>query len=94
VPNFERLWKTAEIASSLSGVNYLRHHELGELWFDHSSFVPEGSAFFRVLMFIPRDAHTAATVTSLAHGPHETLPALPPSGVGHDQRPPRQPNRH
>jgi transcriptional regulator with XRE-family HTH domain len=94
VPNFERLWKTTEIANSLHGVNFIQHHELGELWFDHSSYVPEGSAFLRVLMFIPRDAHTATIVTSLANGAHEAaLPTLPPDN-GRDQKPLLQPDRH
>jgi hypothetical protein len=66
VPGFERLWKRAELATSLRGRSIIQHQELGELSFDRSSYVPEGSSFLRVLMFIPRDASTAATVTSIA----------------------------
>jgi transcriptional regulator with XRE-family HTH domain len=94
VPSFERLWRTTEIASSLSGVNHIHHHKLGELWFDHSSYVPEGSTFLRVLMFVPRDAHTAAIVTSLANGAYEATLPSPAPGNGRDQKPLHQSSRY
>jgi len=94
VPDFQRLWRTTEIASNLSGVNFVHHHNLGDLWFDHSSYVPEGSTFLRVLMFVPRDAHTAATVTSLANGAYEAALPGPTPGNGRDQKPLSQSNRH
>jgi transcriptional regulator with XRE-family HTH domain len=75
VPDFPRLWRSAEISNCLRGSNIVQHRELGELCFDHSSYVPEGSSFLRVLMFIPRDAKTAAMVASMSReAPTDCVP--------------------
>ena len=66
VPSFERMWRDVEVCEDLHGCKVMQHPELGKLRFDHSSYVPEGSDFLRVLMFVPSDARTAEVVSSLA----------------------------
>ncbi|MBN1240159.1 MAG: helix-turn-helix domain-containing protein [Gammaproteobacteria bacterium] len=65
VPGFEGLWNCAEIRNSIRGDYVVRHPDLGDLSFEHSSYVPEGSSFLRLLMFVPRDARTASILASL-----------------------------
>jgi transcriptional regulator with XRE-family HTH domain len=65
VPRFQQLWEAAEIRSSMRGTHLIRHPELGDLYFEQSSYVPEGSSFLRLLIFVPCDEKTDATLAAL-----------------------------
>lgn len=65
VPAFDELWKDAEIRNCMQGCYTISHDEFGRLSFDQSSYVPEGSAYLRLLMFVPHDAETAAKLVSV-----------------------------
>jgi transcriptional regulator with XRE-family HTH domain len=61
-PIFKRLWNSPEIAGRSEAVTSHRH--LGGMQFEHSSYVPEGHATLRVLLFVPYDEATAAKVAA------------------------------
>lgn len=65
VPGFDEFWKDAKIRNRMHGRCTINHDELGRMSFEHSSYVPEGSARLRLLMYVPYDAETAAKVASL-----------------------------
>ena len=65
VPGFDELWKDTEIRDRMQGRCTISHEELGRMSFEQSSYVPEGSACLRLLMYVPYDAETAAKVASL-----------------------------
>ncbi|HEY5566407.1 MAG TPA: helix-turn-helix transcriptional regulator [Gammaproteobacteria bacterium] len=60
---FRELWNTPEVMNRSEAVAY--HPQLGGLWFEHTSYVPEGSPTLRLVIFVPHDAKTAATVAAL-----------------------------
>jgi transcriptional regulator with XRE-family HTH domain len=64
-PVFKRVWREPEVTLSSNGVNRTRHATLGELAFEHSSYVPEGNPFLRVVLFIPYDKVTERTLVKL-----------------------------
>jgi transcriptional regulator with XRE-family HTH domain len=64
VPGFEQRWSDVEVCNSPRG-SHVQHNELGDLHFDRVSYVPEGSAFLRVLMFTPQDPKTAQIIDSI-----------------------------
>jgi hypothetical protein len=64
VPSFERLWNNVELWDSPRGT-VVQHDDLGELYFDRISYVPEQHPSTRILMFIPGEPHTARTIASL-----------------------------
>jgi transcriptional regulator with XRE-family HTH domain len=60
---FRELWNTPEVVNRSEAVAY--HPQLGGLWFEHTSYVPEGSPTLRLVIFVPHDAKTAAKVAAL-----------------------------
>ena len=68
MPGFDELWKDARIDDRMQGCCTLSHDELGRMSFEQSSYVPEGSAHLRLLMYVPYDAETAAKVALLMEG--------------------------
>jgi transcriptional regulator with XRE-family HTH domain len=73
-PGFERLWSTIELASTQSS-SLVHHDELGDLYFDRISYVPQHSPALRIMMFIPAEPRTAQVIASLA------TCAAPPSNI-------------
>ncbi len=65
VTGFEDLWKRSEISNAIRGSGIIDHEQLGPLSFEYSSYVPEGSSFLRLVMFVPADAKTAAALSTL-----------------------------
>jgi hypothetical protein len=47
------------------------HPQLGGLWFEHTSYVPEGSPTLRLVIFVPHDEQTAAKVAAAARSANE-----------------------
>jgi hypothetical protein len=63
VPGFERMWNAVELSDSPRGT--VVRHELGDLYFDRISYVPEHHPSTRVLMFVPGDPNTARRIYAL-----------------------------
>lgn len=64
VPSFERVWNDVELRDSPRGT-VVEHQELGDLYFDRISYVPEHHPSTRVLMFVPAEPSTARTIAAL-----------------------------
>jgi transcriptional regulator with XRE-family HTH domain len=73
VPDFARLWSRVELWSS-PRATVVQHDELGELYFDRVTYVPEYHPAMRVVMFIPGEPNTARVVATLER-PIEDVPA-------------------
>jgi transcriptional regulator with XRE-family HTH domain len=63
-PGFERLWNTVDLGHSPRGT-VVEDEQLGELYFDRISYVPEHHPSTRVLMFVPGEPNTARIIASL-----------------------------
>lgn len=61
-PIFRRIWRSPDVFVRSEGINRRLHSRYGELIFEHSSYVPEGSPMHRMLIFVPHDAATAQRV--------------------------------
>jgi hypothetical protein len=61
-PIFRRLWNSPEVTGRSEAVAY--YPRLG-LTFEHSSYVPEGSPFLRVVIYAPYGEESAAKVAAL-----------------------------
>jgi hypothetical protein len=72
VPDFARLWSRVELWNS-PRATVVRHEELGDLYFDRVTYVPEHHPAMRVVMFIPGEPNTARIVAALER-PSEDLP--------------------
>ena len=64
VPEFARLWSKVELWSS-PRATVVQHDELGDLYFDRVTYVPEYHPAMRVVMFIPGDPNTARVIAGL-----------------------------
>ena len=64
VPTFQRLWNEVELWDSPRGT-VVQHEELGNLYFDRISYVPEHHPSTRILMFIPGEPNTARIIATL-----------------------------
>jgi transcription regulator MmyB-like protein len=62
-PIFRRLWGRAEVIGRSEAI--ANHPVLGGLTFEHTSFVPEGNANLRVLIFVPYDDASIAKVRAI-----------------------------
>jgi transcriptional regulator with XRE-family HTH domain len=72
-PGFERLWNTVDLGHSPRGT-VVQDEQLGELYFDRISYVPEHQPSTRVLMFVPGEPNTARIVASLQPSIDEACP--------------------
>ena len=61
---FRELWNSPEVVNRSEAVAY--HPQNGGMWFEHTSYVPEGSPTLRVVIFVPHDEQTKAKVVALA----------------------------
>jgi len=73
VPDFARLWSKVELWSSPRAI-VMEHDELGDLYFDRVTYVPEYHPAVRVVMFIPGEPNTARVIAGLER-PIEDAPA-------------------
>jgi len=62
-PIFRELWNAPEVMNRSEAVAY--HPHGGGMWFEHTSYVPEGSPTLRLVIFVPHDADTAAKLRAL-----------------------------
>jgi transcriptional regulator with XRE-family HTH domain len=61
-PIFRELWNSHEIMTRSEGVGHYPH--LGGVSFEHSSYVPEGHPYLRVVIYVPDGAESAAKVAA------------------------------
>lgn len=61
---FAQLWDSPDLATRSVGVHGVDHDTHGNLQFEHSSYVPEGSPHLRVIVYAPFDEHCAAVVAA------------------------------
>jgi hypothetical protein len=64
VPQFDGFWNDVELWDSPRGA-VIHHPQLGQLYFDRISYVPEHHPTRRVLMFVPGEPNTARVIASL-----------------------------
>jgi transcriptional regulator with XRE-family HTH domain len=64
-PHFDAYWRNAQISNAIRGSGVIQSASLGPLTFEYSSYIPEGSSFLRLLMFVPADAETAKVLGGL-----------------------------
>ena len=64
VPDFARHWSRVELWSS-PRATVVQHDELGDLYFDRVTYVPEYHPAMRVVMFIPGNPNTARVIAGL-----------------------------
>ena len=64
VPDFARLWSRVDLWSS-PRATVVRHEDLGDLYFDRVTYVPEHHPAMRVVMFIPGEPSTARVIAAL-----------------------------
>ena len=61
-PMFRQLWECPDLATRSVGVHTVGHAQFGELTFEHSSYVPEGSPQLRVIVYSPYDSHCRSVI--------------------------------
>ena len=64
-PIFQQLWRTPEITGHSEGVHTERHPRLGDITFAQSSYVVEGAAHQRVVIYAPYDPGSAKKLAEL-----------------------------
>ncbi len=64
VPDFARLWSKVELWSA-PRATVVQHDELGDLYFDRVTYVPEYHPAMRVVMFMPGEPNTARVVAGV-----------------------------
>jgi hypothetical protein len=61
-PLFRELWNSPEVMNRSEAIAY--HPQNGGMWFEHTSYLPEGSPTLRLVIFVPHDEATAAKVAA------------------------------
>jgi hypothetical protein len=59
---FRELWNSPEVMNRSEAIAY--HPQNGGMWFEHTSYLPEGSPTLRLVIFVPHDEETAAKVAA------------------------------
>jgi hypothetical protein len=59
---FRELWNSPEVMNRSEAIAY--HPQNGGMWFEHTSYLPEGSPTLRLVIFVPHDEATAAKVAA------------------------------
>jgi transcriptional regulator with XRE-family HTH domain len=92
VPDFERLWNTVDLGDSPRGT-VVQDEQLGDLYFDRISYVPEHHPSTRVLMFVPGEPNTARIIASLQPSIDDARPPWTANAIS-DSYLLRRPSRH
>ena len=77
---FRELWNSSEVMNRSEAIAY--HPQQGGMWFEHTSYLPEGSPTLRLVIFVPHDEETAAKVAAA----RVTLASLPSRGRAASRR--------
>jgi hypothetical protein len=59
---FRELWNSPEVMNRSEAIAY--HPQNGGMWFEHTSYLPEGSPTLRLVIFVPHDEATRAKVAA------------------------------
>ncbi len=55
-PLFARLWRVPDVALNAFGLHSMQHPRFGQLTFEHTSYVPDGHPYIRVVVCTPENA--------------------------------------
>jgi hypothetical protein len=77
-PKFRKLWASTEISTRSEGLHVWRHPKVGEIEFEHTSYVIEGAPTLRLIVFVPGTTESAARLNEIARLAKE----MPASGNG------------
>src|SRR5690606_16516145 len=55
-PLFARLWRVPDVALNAFGVHTIEHPRFGQITFEHTSFVPDGHPYIRIVVCTPENA--------------------------------------
>jgi len=62
---FRRAWRDTDVVARSYGINIVRHPTLGEISFEHTSYVPEGHPTLRLVIYVPQDAEVAEKIARM-----------------------------
>lgn len=65
-PLFARLWRVPDVALNAFGVLRTRHPRFGDIAFHHTSYIPDGHPYFRVVICSPENDAARRAVDLLA----------------------------
>jgi transcriptional regulator with XRE-family HTH domain len=77
-PIFRELWRSPKVASRSEGMHTVRHPVEGAITVEHTSYLVEGAPSHRLVIYVPRDAESAARMERLAATTRRPAPAEPP----------------
>ena len=68
-PLFARLWRVPDVALNAFGIHTMQHPRFGQITFEHTSYVPDGHPYIRVVMCTPDDdaARRAVQIVNAEH---------------------------
>lgn len=82
-PLFNRLWRLPDVALHAFGLHTFEHGRFGQLAFEHTSYVPDGHPYMRVVVCTPEnDAARQAVATVAAPPATPPTPATAAPGTG------------
>lgn len=55
-PMFARLWRVPDVALNAFGIHTMQHPRFGHITFEHTSYVPDGHPYIRVVVCTPENA--------------------------------------
>lgn len=64
-PLFNRLWRLPDVALHAFGVHRFEHPRFGSLAFEHTSYVPDGHPYIRVIQCTPDNEAASRAVTAV-----------------------------
>lgn len=67
-PLFARLWRVPDVSLNAFGLHTLQHARFGQMTFEHTSYVPDGHPYIRVVMCTPENAAARRAVALVAAG--------------------------
>jgi transcriptional regulator with XRE-family HTH domain len=64
-PTFRRLWRSPEINSRSEGIHTTQYPNIGDVAFEHTSYIVEGASHLRLLIFCPADDVSAVNLVKV-----------------------------
>ena len=65
-PIFRELWQEPQVLGRSEGVSVIHHPKHGVIHLEHTSYMPEGRATLRLVVFAPLDRASAQKVEKVA----------------------------
>lgn len=68
-PLFAQLWRVPDVALNAFGIHSMQHARFGQITFEHTSYVPDGHPYIRVVVCTPENAaaRRAVAIVNLEH---------------------------